>query len=168
MDWISLLWVPPAHVIHITWVQKDIKFFRQQGSDDLFLVTNGNIKASKTSNTTCPLCPLYTHMLWFCKNMIHWVLDCVCLLNKGCSLLPCVMGVITNILQVCTCYFLSTCCKTGKQQEKWQAQKQNSLMPTRFFYILSGYHIKHRVVDSDLSLPHQQGSQFIRYCSRHW
>lgn len=36
------------------------------------------------------------------------MLDCVYLLNKGCSLLPCVMGVITNILQACTCCFPST------------------------------------------------------------
>lgn len=57
------------------------------------------------------------------------MLDCVYLPNKGCSLLPCVMGIITNIIQVCTYYFPSTCCKTGKQQEKWQAQKRNSRPP---------------------------------------
>lgn len=74
--------------------------------------------------------PLHTHMLWFCKNMIHWTLDCVHLLNNGGSLIPCVMRVISSISQVCTCYFPSTCCKR-KNSERNDRHRSRIHTPPR-------------------------------------
>lgn len=115
-DWFSLFWKPYRRILLTTSVahssEKSPSYFRQKEPNSLFQVTKRNIKASRPSTTVHPV-SLRTHILRLCKNVIHWMLGFVYLLNKGCSLLSYVMSVITNIIQVCTCYFPSTCCKTG-------------------------------------------------------
>lgn len=66
IDWFSLLGVPlyMPFTSHGFTISKRCQVFQATGfSDDWYLMTNGNRKASKTSNTTCPSPPPYTHVI---------------------------------------------------------------------------------------------------------
>lgn len=88
--------------------------------------------------------------------------NCVYLLNKGCSLITCVMGIISNIVQRLHMLLAFLLLQGWKTTGEIAGAEVEFIHTSHCFHVLSSCHLKHGVIDPNLPPPQMQDLQLIK------